>query len=398
MEAFRLSPEYRRRSAMGLSVVVDENVPYARETFGRLGSVKLLPGRLITTPEVRKADVLIVRSVTRVGPDLLEGSRARFVGTATIGFDHVDTRFLAENGICFVSAPGSNANSVAEYVMAALLLMSRRRERPLEGSTLAVVGVGNVGSRVVQKAEALGMRCLLNDPPRQRETGRPEYLPLDAVLGAADYVTVHVPLSREGPDATWKAVNDSFFDAMKPGACFVNTSRGRVVDESALRRALGSGRVPLAVLDVWEGEPTIDPVTVEKVMLGTPHIAGYSFDGKVAATIMLYHALCEGLGVAAGVGMEDLLPPSPVPSIDLTQAGGSDEEVLRLAIPHIYDIVADDRDLRRAMTARARRGIEFDLLRKNYRKRREFHNTKLAIPDNRDSLARKASGLGFKIE
>jgi erythronate-4-phosphate dehydrogenase len=382
---------------MGLSILVDENVPYARETFGRLGAVKLLPGRLITTAEVRKADALIVRSVTRVDSDLLDGSPVKFVGTATIGFDHVDTRFLADNRICFVSAPGSNANSVAEYVVAALLEMSRRRGVPLEGSKLAVVGVGNVGSRTVEKAEALGMRCLLNDPPKQRETGNPKYLTLPDVLSEADYVTVHVPLTREGPDATWKAVNESFFQSMKAGACFINTSRGRVVDEADLVKATKSRRVPLAVLDVWEGEPNISPQTVEKVMLGTPHIAGYSFEGKVAATVMLYRALCARFGVCAEVGMKDLLPASPVPYIDLSVISGSDEELLRVAVPQLYDIVADDRNLRRAMTAKERRGIEFDLLRKNYPKRREFYHTTLALPKGRSALARKAAGLGFQI-
>jgi len=383
---------------MPLSIVVDENVPFARETFGRLGSVALVPGRKIGATEVRSANVLIVRSVTRVNADLIDGSCIQFVGTATIGVDHVDTSYLARRGIAFTSAPGSNANSVSEYVTAALLLLAFRQGKTLENSKIAVVGVGNVGSRVVKKAEALGMKCLLNDPPKKRETEDSKYLSLVTVLAEADYVTVHVPLERGGPDPTWAMCNDEFFRKMKPGACFLNSSRGQVVDEKALLAALDSGKVEEAVLDVWQNEPDIDPVTVDRVFLGTPHIAGYSYDGKVTATVMLYEALCAHLGRTPEIGLAGLLPPSPIPRIDLRDETGSDEDILRSVIPQIYDIRKDDADLRRAAAAENERGKEFDLLRKRYPQRREFFNTTLVIPADRSSLRAKAHGLGFELE
>jgi erythronate-4-phosphate dehydrogenase len=383
---------------MALSIVVDENVPFARETFGRLGSVTLLAGRKIGAADVRTADVLIVRSVTRVDEALIDGSCVQFVGTATIGVDHVDTSYLARRGIAFASAPGSNANSVSEYITAALLLLASRQGSRLEGSKIGVVGVGNVGSRVVRKAEALGMTCLLNDPPKRRETGNSRYLPLAMVLEQADYVTVHVPLERGGPDPTWEMGNDEFFRRMKPGACFLNSSRGQVVDEKALLRALDSGRVEAAVLDVWQNEPNIDPATVARVFLGTPHIAGYSYDGKVAATMMLYDALCTHLGTIADVDLDSLLPVAPTPRLELGGAPEDDDELLRLLVPRIYDIRKDDADLRRAAAAGDERGRQFDLLRKRYPQRREFSNTVLVIPAERPGFRAKAQGLGFKIE
>jgi len=383
---------------MTLSIVVDENVPFARQTFGRLGSVTLLPGRKIGAAEVRAADVLIVRSVTRVGPELIDRSCVQFVGTATIGVDHIDTSYLARRGIAFASAPGSNANSVSEYITAALLLLASRQGRVLEGAKIGVVGVGNVGSRVVKKAEALGMTCLLNDPPKKRETGDSKYQSLESVLSDADYVTVHVPLERSGPDPTWAMCNDGFFATMKPGACFLNSSRGQVVDEKALLRVLDSGKLEASVLDVWQNEPDIDPATVARVFLGTPHIAGYSYDGKVAATIMLYDALCTHLGTIPDIDLDGLLPPSPIPRLELIDVSESDEEILRSAIRRIYDIRKDDADLRRAAGAGDERGKEFDLLRKRYPQRREFLNTALVIPAARSSLRAKARGLGFKVE
>jgi len=383
---------------MALSIVVDENVPFARETFGRLGTVTLLPGRKIGAAEVRTADVLIVRSVTKAGPELIDSSCVQFVGTATIGVDHIDTSYLARRGIAFASAPGSNANSVSEYITAALLLLASRRGQALEGSTIGIVGVGNVGSRVVKKAEALGMKCRLNDPPKKRETGDSKYLPLETVLAEADYVTVHVPLERSGSDATWAMCNDGFFAKMKRGACFLNSSRGQVADEKALLLALESGKVEATVLDVWQNEPDIDPMTVERAFLGTPHIAGYSYDGKVAATVMLYDALCTHLGTIPDVDLGFLLPGSPIPRLDLSDVTGDDEEILGLVIPQIYNIRKDDTDLRRAARAGNERGKEFDLLRKRYPQRREFSNTTLVIPAEKSSLRAKARGLGFKVE
>lgn len=383
----------------GLSILVDENVPCARETFGRLGTVRFLPGRQIRGADVRDADILIVRSVTRVDAALLDGAPVRFVGTATIGCDHVDLPYLAGRGIAFASAPGSNANSVAEYVVAALLRSAHARGRPLAGATLAVVGVGNVGSRVVAKAEALGMRCLLNDPPKQRQTGVPAYLPLDRAIEGADYVTLHVPLERHGPDATVGLAGSRFFDIVRHGVVFLNTSRGAAADEEALAGALDSGRAAQAILDVWQHEPAIDPAMVDRAFIATPHIAGYSFDGKVAATLMLYEGVCRWLGRPdqAAIDLSAALPAPEVPRIDLTGRRDPDEALLRTAVEQVYDLAGDDRRLRDAM-GQPGAAAGFDRLRKQYPRRREFPHTTLVIDGSRDSLIRAAARLGFRVE
>ena len=378
------------------TIVVDENVPCAVETFGALGTLRILPGRRISPHDVRDADALIVRSVTRVDEALLGGSAVRFVGTATIGCDHVDLDYLKSRDIAFASAPGSNANSVAEYVTAALLLSAQARRTTLDGATMAVIGVGNVGTRVVEKAEGLGMRCVLNDPPRCRQTRSPAFVTLPGALAKADYVTMHVPLLRGGPDRTEGMARAAFFSAMRRGAVFLNTSRGAVVDEAALAAALDSGHVAQAVLDVWQGEPAIDPAMVRRAFLATPHIAGYSFDGKVAATSMLYVAFLAWLGLEQSMCLE-AASPTDASRLDFSGRAEADEEVLREAVSAAYDIQADDRALREAV-AEPERAARFDLLRKTYPQRREFHHTTLVLPRDRDSLARKAARLGFRTE
>lgn len=379
----------------GLSILVDENIPYALETFGRLGTVRTLPGRRITTADVRNTDVLIVRSVTRVDEPLLSGSPVRFVGTATIGCDHVDVPYLQARGIEFASAPGSNANSVSEYIVAALLRSAEARRASLEGSTLAVIGVGNVGSRVVEQARALGIHCVLNDPPRQRTTNDAALVSLEEAISCADSVTLHVPLETRGPEATSGMAGRTFFDRMRPGAVFLNTSRGEVVDEGALAAAVDSGRVLHAILDVWRGEPAIEASLVRRAFLATPHIAGYSFDGKVTATMMLFNAVCGWLNRPADVDLTGVLPPPSVPQVDLSACRGSDEDLLRAAVGAVCEIEEDDRALRRAMMHDAP-AARFDLLRKTYRQRREFHQTTVIVPRGRETLLRKVTCLGFR--
>ena len=393
---FRRSPLNRR-----LSIVVDENIPYARESFGSFGSVQLRHGRRITSADVKDADALIVRSITRVDESLLAGSRVKFVGTATIGTDHVDIDYLREQGIAFASAPGSNATSVAEYIVAALLRSAQARGVVLEGSTIAVVGVGNVGFRVMQRAQALGMHVVLNDPPRQRLEPDGGFVPLADALRQADYVSLHVPLLREGPDATLALAGKTFFETMRPGAVFLNTARGPIVDETALKAAIDDRRVAHAILDVWQHEPAIDPEMVRRTFIATAHIAGYSFDGKVAATEMICSLMVVhfwGMG-SAGFGFEltGALPPPAVPQIDATGRSEPDEDVLRDIVARVYDIRGDDEALRKAVASEAP-GEQFDLLRKTYWQRREFRHTTVVVEASRRSLIQKVTKLGFRCE
>ncbi len=379
-----------------MKIVVDENIPFAKEAFGQLGRVVTRPGRQISRDDLRDAELLVVRSVTRVTADLLDGTPVRFVGTCTIGTDHVDQAYLAERGVAFASAPGSNAESVAEYVVSALLTLAERHGFQLAGRTLGVVGVGNVGSRVARNAAALGLKVLLNDPPLQRATGDPKFRPLDELL-QADFLTLHVPLTRTGPDPTWHLVDGRLLQRLRPDAFLLNTSRGAVVDNAALLECLQQRRLAGAVLDVWEGEPSIDHRLLQRVDLGTPHIAGYSYDGKVKATEMIYEAACRFLGErpewnAAGVLSE------PLGTFVVRTAGRPREAVVREAVRLAYDVRRDDADLRRSLELpEPDRPAFFDQLRKNYWHRREFPSATVRLEPFDAELACTLRSLRFRV-
>lgn len=381
-----------------MRIVADANIPFVRECLSSVGDVQVLSGRDITPEVVARADALLVRSITPVNERLLAGSAVRFVGTATIGFDHVDVAYLERSGIGFASAPGSNANSAAEYVIAGLLEIARRRDIPLEGKSIGVVGVGNVGGRVARKCEALGMRVLRNDPPLQRQTGDPKYVPIEALYDC-DFITFHTPLTREGADKTFHLADGGFFARLQPGAVFVNASRGAVVESEALKAAIRAGRLQAVALDVWEGEPNIDVQLLEMVDLGTPHIAGYSFDGKVAGMIMIYRSLCEHFKLKPKLDLKDFLPVPEIPRLEVETGTDRDEEVLARVAERIYSIARDDRDMRQiAQQPPEGRGRFFDGLRKNYPVRREFQNTTVVLDEPREGLARKLRGIGFVVE
>jgi erythronate-4-phosphate dehydrogenase len=381
-----------------MRIVADENIPFVAECFSSIGKVQLVAGREITSDVIADADILLVRSVTRVGADLLGGSRVCFVGTATIGFDHVDIEYLSRNNIGFASAPGSNANSAAEYVIAAMLEISRKHKITLEGKSIGIIGVGNVGSRVAKKAAALGMKVSLNDPPLQRQTGDPKYLPVKELFGC-DFVTLHTPLTFDGVDKTFHLANDTFFKkSLKSGCVFINTSRGCVVDTSALKTAIKSDKLKAVALDVWQNEPNIDAGLLEMVDIGTPHIAGYSLDGKVAGMIMVYKAVCQHFGLEARWGAEDFLVEPAISKLEVDADSVDEQRVILGAVKQVYDISQDDRKLRGILEVDAeRKGEFFDSLRNNYPVRREFQNIRALVKNKCNSLANKLNGIGFLL-
>lgn len=350
--------------------VADSKIPLAEEAFAEFGEVRVLLTSEIRPEAIREGEILLVRSETRVGGDLLDGSRVRFVGTATIGTDHIDLDYLTQAGLGFAAAPGSNADSVKEYVAAALLRQAVRRGVDLAGKTLGVVGVGNIGSRVARAAQLLGMRVLPNDPPLARAGGA-GFVPLDDLMDA-DFITLHVPLTNSGPDPTFHLFDLQRLSKLNEKTILINTSRGPVVDNAALKDRLAGGRLAGAVLDVWEGEPFIDLQLLEGVDLGTSHIAGYSLDGKVRGTQMIYEAACRFFGREATWRGFRNLPPPPVGRIEIEKAPSRCEE-LESAVRQFYDIEADDRLLRGIFEIPAhRRGEFFRSLRRNYAVRRGF--------------------------
>jgi erythronate-4-phosphate dehydrogenase len=379
-----------------MRIVADGNIPFVAKCFSSLGEVKAVEGRQITPEAVRDADILLVRSVTKVNANLLAGSKVRFVGTATIGFDHIDVGFLRENNIGFASAPGSNANSAAEYVVVSLLEIGQRYDIDLEDRSIGIIGAGNVGGRVAKKAAALGMKVYLNDPPLQRQTGDPKYLAIEELFGC-DFITLHTPLTFEGIDKTFHLADEKFFKSLKERCVFFNTSRGGVVDSTALKAAIRSGRLRALVLDVWENEPNIDTELLRMVDIGTPHIAGYSLDGKVVGMIMIYKTACEYFGLEARYDIEDFLPEPTVRQLRINPKSGTEQDVLAGAVQKVYDIRKDDARLRWILERPAeKRGEFFDGLRKNYPVRREFGNTLIVLEEPCKTVAEKLTGIGFR--
>lgn len=380
-----------------MKIIADENIPFVAECFSSIGDVETVSGRDMTQNIVADADALIVRSITQVGADLLADSKIRFVGTATIGFDHIDIEYLSRNNIGFASAPGSNANSAAEYVIAALLNITKQHSIDLEGKSIGIIGVGNVGSRVAKKCEALGMKTYLNDPPLRRQTGDPKYLPIEKLFDC-DFMTLHTPLTFEGEDKTSHLADEDFFRSLKAGCIFFNASRGGVVDSSALKTAIGTGRLQATALDVWENEPNIDIELLDMVDIGTPHIAGYSLDGKIAGMIMIYKAACEYFGLGAKHDIGDFLPEPSVPELNIDLKSNREQDIILNAVERIYDIKTDDTRLRQIVEKTMdQRGQYFDYLRRTYPVRRELQNTNVIVEDKYSSLAKKLKGLGFLV-
>ena len=380
-----------------MKIVADANIPLLVEAFGPLGEVVALPADRIAPDVLRSADALLVRSVTRVDESLLARSPVKFVATATIGFDHVDLAYLASRGIALASAQGSNARSVAEYVLAALAVLAKRGGFSMTGQVIGIVGCGNVGGRLALMAEAIGLKVLRNDPPLARKTGDARFLPIEA-LADADVVTFHVPLERGGPDPTYQMISDALIARLKPGVTLLNTSRGAVAETAALKSAIAAGRLGHVVLDVWEKEPTIDLALLERVDLATPHIAGYSYDGKVNGTRMVLEALCRHFGLRRAWDPSPLMPPPANPRVRLPAELAVDEAI-HAATRAAYDIEADDGRLRAIVDEPPeKRGKWFDGLRKNYPVRREFPETTVELAGLNPAVKAVLEALGFTVE
>lgn len=381
-----------------MKIVCASSVLHAREAFAALGDVRIRPERDIRREDLLDADALIVRSKIRVDAELLEGTPVAFVATATAGADHFDGPWLNRAGIAWTASPGCNANSVAEYVAAALALLARKRAALLPGKTLGIVGVGQVGSRVAQKAALLGLRVLRNDPPLALKTGSADYLPLETILPQADALTLHVPLESGGPFPTRHLADCRLFEKLKPGAWFINSSRGAVADSDSLQCALDHHLLAAGALDVWEKEPELADSLKRAVDFLTPHVAGYSLEGLLNGTLHCYRELCHYLEVEpAWTPDPRLLPPAPFVEIDA--AHRADDDVLAELLAAGCPIPEDDRAWRAEMTtddpAELRR--RFDRFRKNYQSRREFAAIRVHLTHASTALLETVAALGFQV-
>ncbi len=365
-----------------MKIIADENIPYVHQLFGPLGDVRAMPGRGIRPEDVEDADVLLVRSVTPVNEALLGNSAVKFVGTCTIGVDHLNVEYLNQNNIVYASAPGCNANAVVQYVVSALTQLKRN---PSESPNVVVIGGGNVGSRVYAALSALGFRCSCVDPFLDPNKSDMQLVPLEEIY-KADIVCCHTPLTRQGPHPTWHMLSEQELRNLRPGTLLLNAGRGAVINNKALLDVLNSGVEIDTVLDVWEAEPNIDIALLNKVNLGTPHIAGYSFEGRLTGSVMIFDALCRFLG----------RDESQVKNQVVSEAMGAQRKLdtsnLEEAIAQVYAIHHDFEQLVAAVSGLPE---SFDMLRKHYPQRREY--THFVLPENIQNK-QQLLALGFSSE
>ncbi|HTY62296.1 MAG TPA: 4-phosphoerythronate dehydrogenase [Acidobacteriota bacterium] len=376
-------------------IAVDEAVPYWKEAFSDLGTLRPYSAKELRPADVRDADILIVRTVTPVNAPLLEGSLVRFVGAASAGTDHIDQEYLKARGIHFSYAAGCNANSVSEYIVTALHIIASRKGWNLKNKSLAVVGVGNVGSRVAKKARALGMDVLLCDPPLRDSTGDAQYRLLDDVLGA-DILSFHVPLAFAGPYPTWHMVNRRFLDRLSPEQFLLNSSRGPIFDSREVKAALLESRIGGVVIDVWEEEPRIDYSLLELADVGTPHIAGNALDGKIQATEMIRDALFAHFKIIPSQRLNPVYPADQV----LRAAPEKDPQTSVLSVLlQAFDLQKQDADLRTLQDAATETAAEgFERLRTRKPLRPEFRHFIVDLDKRHIHLADTFAALGFGIK
>ncbi len=380
-----------------MRIVADSKIPYLKGVLEPCADVRHLDPREITPETVRDADALIIRTRTKCDAALLEHSRVSVIATATIGIDHIDLDWCGKRGIVCRNAAGCNAASVAQYMTSALLRVSLRHNVDLRGKSLGVVGCGHVGSKVAAAAYALGMNVLVNDPPRARREGPSGFVTLETIQNEADFVTFHVPLTQAGPDRTEHLADEAFFRGLRKKPFFFNTSRGDVVDEPALKKAIVEGQISGAVLDVWHNEPEIDRELLSLVDFATPHIAGYSADGKANGTAMAVEVVAQGLHILEPDVIQqvraDILAKVPAPANPVVTLDAASANPVADAVLASYDVAADDAALRAAPE-------NFEALRGSYRVRREFpaYTVKLSGCESDDSLRDALRKLGFRLD
>lgn len=346
-----------------MKIVVDDKIPFIREAIAQISTdVIYKPGIAISPDDIHDADALIIRTRTRCDETLLKGSKVSFIATATIGYDHLDIEYLKRAHITWTNCPGCNANSVGQYIHSCLLLLEKEKGYDLSKTTVGLVGVGHVGHAVIEAIRPLGVQILLNDPPQKealRKAGKPHefFLKMEELQEKCDIISFHTPLITKGPYPTFHLANKTFFNALKKQPIIINTSRGAVVDNTDVLQALKDGIIRDAIIDTWENEPNINQELLNLIYIGTPHIAGYSADGKANATRMALTALCNHFHLPVTFQIRvPQLPEEELPEPYLTET----ERALVLYNPH-----TDSLKLKSHPTM-------FEELRGNYPLRREF--------------------------
>ena len=349
-----------------MKIVIDDKIPYIRGAFEPVAEVHYLPGHETNAEVVKNADAIITRTRTICNEELLAGSSVKFIATATIGFDHIDTAYCKQARIVWTNAPGCNSGSVEQYIASVLMVLAEDKKMKLQDLCIGIVGVGNVGSKIERLCRILGMKVLLNDPPREKLEGSAEFVSLQTIQKKADIITLHVPLETAGEYATWHMADEKFFNALKKNPVFINTCRGEVVKTSALKMAIKKGSLSAVACDCWENEPDIDTELLDACFIATPHIAGYSRDGKANGTKMSVQAVSKyfGLGLDNWEPKEVEVPENA--TFTLNGEGLTEMNIVANAIFKTFDVRKDDKRLRSDISS-------FEKQRGEYPVRREFH-------------------------
>lgn len=374
-----------------MKIIIDDKIPYINGAFEKVAEVIYLPGAKTTPEIVKDADAIVTRTRTICNEQLLAESSVKFIATATIGYDHIDTDYCDTAGIKWINAPGCNSKSVEQYIASALMVLAETKKLKLNELCVGVVGVGNVGSKVARLCELLGMKVLLNDPPRQRVEGGDKFVSLDYIKEKADIITLHVPLNMKGEDATYHLADKSFFETLSKEPVLINSCRGEVVETKSVKNALKSGKISDFICDCWENEPDIDLELLAITALSTPHIAGYSKDGKATGTKMSVHAISDFFGLGLNnwqpSGVE--LPSEPVIRIDGEKL--NEQQIISKAILHTYDIREDDALFRSKPS-------DFEKQRGDYPTRREFPAYTIHPENVNEKTIEKLKMLGFNLK
>lgn len=373
-----------------MKVIIDDKIPYIKGALEPFAEVVYLPGSKTTPEVVKDADALITRTRTICNERLLAGSSVKFIATATIGYDHIDTDYCKRAGIAWTNAPGCNAGSVEQYIASALHTWALEKREKLREKTIGIIGVGNVGSKVARFCETLGMKVLLNDPPRERAEGPEKFVPLDAILREADIITFHVPLNLDGTDATWHMAGPDFFGKLAKKPLVINSCRGEVLDTPAVKDALINGRIAGFIADCWENEPDIDLELMELAYLATPHIAGYSKDGKANGTRMSVQALSRFFNLDLRDWQPQQIELPDTTEIFMDGSRRDEESVIAEAVLSTYDIESDSDRLKSSPE-------KFEKFRGDYPVRREFPVYTIHAKNVDKSTIHKLKTIGFRV-
>ena len=376
-----------------IKIIADNKIPFLKGVFENVADVNYLNPTDITNETIKDADVLIIRTRTNCNAALLDNTKVKFIATATIGIDHIDIEYCKQKNIKWINAPGCNSYSVKQYIASALLTIARNKNINLSDKTIGIVGVGNVGRKVASVAEILGMKVLLNDPPRERKEGKSNFVNIEQIISESDFITFHVPLIKEGIDKTYHMADELFFNKIEKNVIIFNTSRGPVVKNSALKNAIIDGKIEAALLDVWENEPNIDLELLNKVDIATPHIAGYSADGKANGTSVSVRSVSEffNLGIDKNWYPKEIPTPKNSNEILIDCTNKTEQQIFSEAVLSTYDILSDDKTLRDSVQT-------FEKQRGSYPIRREFPYYTLELKNCNQVIEKKLSELGFKIK